>query len=141
MRTEQRRRPTQRTTIGRLAAALVVAAVVSGCSGSAALPSQDSGIEGVRVPLSAELDESEPGFRSYLIPSMSFAEVTAWYDEVMPPYKDFGDWRWCVIDASESSSDRAYGRGEVSVLLVRIRDSGRGVQLGVVTAPTASQWC
>jgi hypothetical protein len=141
MRTAQRGLPTQRTSVGRLAAVLIIAAALSGCGGSVALPSQDSGIEGVRVPLSAQLDESEPGFRVYLIPNMSFAEVTAWYDEVMPPYKDFGDWQWCVIEATESSSDRAYRRGEVGVLLVRIRDSRLGVELGVVTAPTASQWC
>lgn len=126
----------QRSTRATIAVALLTAVVLAGCGTNSAGPSsKESEIERVPLPLSA--DEMEryrhPGYRAYLVPTMSFAELVDWYDRAMPERRDFMDWEFCAIFERRDKIYRVYQRGEVGALVVELEEARDGVSPAVWT--------
>ncbi len=136
--------PVHRSTRRFAAVSLALAIAAAACGGSSgnSLPSAESGIEGVPVPVSTVLDYSEAGARVFLATNMSYAEVTDWYASMMPIGRDFNDWAWCAstsgsqVDYYENTW-RIYRRGELGVLLVLLYGYTSGVEIQVITGTTS----
>jgi hypothetical protein len=121
-------------------ASLALALVASACGGSSgstlaarALPSQDSGIEGVPVPISAELEYSRLGEREYVVTNMSYREVAGWYATMMPAGRNFGDWQWCLGLSESGRLGQVYNRGEIGILILEVFDYRNGVGIAIGT--------
>lgn len=110
----------------------LAAVVVAGCGGSGPT-SRDSGIEGVPVPAEAQQIDRSRDFRFFEVPTMSYEEVVAWYDAVMPVRRDFRNWRLCAADEQREFDGRinfrVYERGVGEALALGIFDDA---DLGVV---------
>lgn len=111
------------------AGALGLCLVLAGCGGGSAEESepdtsaettQNSGVEGVPVPVGAEPREGFPG--AWDVPDYSYADLVAWYEGELPSSQDYQDWVWCELITSDSFTQRNYTKGGQDLLAVVVFD-------------------
>ena len=120
----------------RFALLALAAVIVAGCGGSGPA-SRDSGIEGVPIPAEARQTDDWLGFNLFIVPTMSYDELVAFYDRTMPVRRGFRDWSLCATGEEVYGDDlrlyRIYTRGSDDALAVvaASEDSLTGVLIAV----------